>query len=303
MNIDSAKLKPISGLFRYKDDYLFMLPYLIIFLIFTIIPVIVSIVLSFTYFNVMELPRWAGVNNYFRLFLDDTVFVIAFKNTFLFAIITGPISFLLSLLLAWLVNEFSPKLRALFTLLFYAPSISGSAYLIWQTVFSSDARGWLNSFLISNGLIHYPKDWLFDAHYMFAAAIIIVLWMSLGTGFLSFIAGYQNIDKKLYEAASVDGIRNRWQELWYITLPSMHPQIMFGAVMTITSSFGIGDVLTGIFGFPSVNYGVHTLVHHLQDYGNIRFEMGYASAIATLLFLMMIGLNIVVQKMLRRLGG
>lgn len=285
------------------EDYLFIMPYVLIFIVFTVIPVVASIVLSFTYFNVLEPPRFVGLSNYFRLLLDDNIFILALKNTFLLSIITGPISFFLALFLAWLVNEFSPKLRAAFTLLLYAPSISASMYLVWAIIYSGDSRGWLNGLLLSNNIIYYPIAWLLDPNYMVGSAIVVVLWMSLGTGFLAFIAGYQNVDRKLYEAGAVDGIKNRWQELWYITLPSMRPQLMFGAVMSITSSFGIGDILSGLFGFPSTNYAVHTLVHHLQDYGNIRFEMGYASAIATILFTIMVGMNMIVQRLLRKLGG
>lgn len=156
--------------------------------------------------------------------------------------------------------------------------------------------------MLNLGIIYSPIQWLTDSDYMMAAAIVITLWMSFGAGFLSFIAGFKNIDTRLYEAAAVDGIKNRYQELWYITLPEMKPQLMFGAVMSITGSFGMGDVITGVFGYPSTNYALHTLVHHLQDYGNIRFEMGYACAIAVILFLLMIGANQLVQKVLRKIG-
>lgn len=289
-------------LVRYHEDYLFILPYVLIFVVFTVVPVVMSIGLSFTYFNVLELPRFVGLQNYFSLLLDDSLFMLALKNTLLLSVITGPVGFLLSLLLAWLVNEFGPKLRAFMTLLFYAPVISGGAYMIWQIIYSGDAYGFLNGILMDWGIIYSPIQWMTDPNYMMVAAILVILWMSFGAGFLSFIAGFQNVDRKLYEAAAVDGIKNRYQELWHITLPSMKPQLMFGAVMSITNSFGMGDIITGIFGFPSTNYALHTLVHHLQDYGNVRFEMGYASAIATLLFLIMIGANQIVQRLLRKIG-
>ena len=297
----AGRKKPIA-LIRYWDDYAFVLPYMLIFTVFTVVPVLMSIGLSFTYFNVLEPPRFLGLQNYFTLLLDDSLFMTAVKNTLLLSVVTGPVGFFLSLLLAWLVNEFGPKLRALLTLLFYAPVISGGAYMIWQIIYSGDSYGFLNGILLDLGIIYSPIQWLTDPTYMMAAAIILVLWMSFGSGFLSLIAGFQNVDSKLYEAAAVDGIKNRYQELWYITLPSMKPQLMFSAVMSITSSFGMGDILTGIFGFPSSNYALHTMVHHLQDYGNIRFEMGYASAIATLLFLTMIGANQIVQRLLRKIG-
>ena len=287
---------------RYMEDYLFVAPYTVLFFIFTVIPVGASILLSLTNWNVLETPSFVGLKNYFKLFLEDPIFPLAIRNTLLISIITGPVSFFLSLFVAWLVNEFDHRLRTLLTLLFYAPSLSGGVYLVWQIILSNDANGLLNALLMDLNIIYQPILWTTDTKYMFASCIAVVLWMSLGTSFLSFIAGFQNVDRTLYEAGAVDGLKNRWQELWYITLPSMRPQLMFGAVMSITGSFGIGDVISGIFGFPSTNYALHTLVHHLQDHGNIRFEMGYASAIATVLFLIMIVSNRLVQRLLAKLG-
>ena len=287
---------------RYMEDYLFVAPYTVLFFIFTVIPVGASILLSLTNWNVLESPSFVGLKNYFKLFLEDPIFPLAIRNTLLISIITGPVSFFLSLFVAWLVNEFDHRLRTLLTLLFYAPSLSGGVYLVWQIILSNDANGLLNALLMDLNIIYQPILWTTDTKYMFASCIAVVLWMSLGTSFLSFIAGFQNVDRTLYEAGAVDGLKNRWQELWYITLPSMRPQLMFGAVMSITGSFGIGDVISGIFGFPSTNYALHTLVHHLQDHGNIRFEMGYASAIATVLFLIMIVSNRLVQRLLAKLG-
>ena len=279
-----------------------MLPYLLLFSAFTVIPVLISFGLSFTYFNVLEPPRFIGMSNYVQLLLDDEIFVLALKNTLILSLITGPVGFFLCFGLAWMINEFGPRTRAVLTLLFYAPVISGGAYMIWQIIFSGDAYGYLNGILLDLGIVYTPIQWLTDSSYMMPAAITVILWMSFGAGFLSFVAGFKNIDMRLYEAAAVDGIRDRWQELWYITLPCMKPQLLFGAVMSITGSFGVGDVITGVFGYPSTNYALHTLVHHLQDYGSIRFEMGYACAIAVVLFFLMIGANQIVQRLLRRVG-
>ena len=284
------------------EDGLFMLPYLLLFSAFTVIPVLISFGLSFTYFNVLEPPRFIGMSNYVQLLLDDEIFVLALKNTLILSLITGPVGFFLCFGLAWMINEFGPRTRAVLTLLFYAPVISGGAYMIWQIIFSGDAYGYLNGILLDLGIVYTPIQWLTDSSYMMPAAITVILWMSFGAGFLSFVAGFKNIDMRLYEAAAVDGIRDRWQELWYITLPCMKPQLLFGAVMSITGSFGVGDVITGVFGYPSTNYALHTLVHHLQDYGSIRFEMGYACAIAVVLFFLMIGANQIVQRLLRRVG-
>ncbi|SFQ16101.1 carbohydrate ABC transporter permease [Caldicoprobacter faecalis] len=288
---------------RNKVSYMFLAPYALIFTVFTVIPVLVSMGLSFTYFSILEPPKWIGFQNYINLLLDDEVFLIALKNTFLFAAITGPIGYFAALFFAWMINELPPKIRAIMVVIFYAPTISGQAYIIWNTLFSGDAYGYINSMLIRFGIIYEPIQWLTDPSYMRTAAIIVVLWMSLGTGFLSFIAGLQSIDNTLYESGYVDGIQNRWQELWYITLPSMKPQLLFGAVMSITSSFAIHEILVPLVGFPSTDYAAHTVVSHLVDYGNIRFEMGTASAIATLLFIAMVGTNWIVQRLLRKVGN
>lgn len=288
---------------RNKVSYMFLAPYALIFTVFTVIPVLVSMGLSFTYFSILEPPKWIGFQNYINLLLDDEVFLIALKNTFLFAAITGPIGYFAALFFAWMINELPPKIRAIMVVIFYAPTISGQAYIIWNTLFSGDAYGYINSMLIRFGIIYEPIQWLTDPSYMRTAAIIVVLWMSLGTGFLSFVAGLQSIDNTLYESGYVDGIQNRWQELWYITLPSMKPQLLFGAVMSITSSFAIHEILVPLVGFPSTDYAAHTVVSHLVDYGNIRFEMGTASAIATLLFIAMVGTNWIVQRLLRKVGN
>ena len=286
----------------YGWDYAFVAPFMLLFFLFTVVPVVISIGLSFTNFNVFQTPLFVGIENYRTLLMDDKIFLLAVQNTLLISVVTGPVGYFISLLLAWVVNEFSRGTRTLLTLLFYAPSISGGAYVIFQVIFSGDAHGLINGVLMDMNLIYEPIQWLSDTKYMMGVAIFVILWMSLGTSFLSFIAGYQNVDRSLYEAGAVDGIRNRWQELWYITLPSMRPQLMFGAVMSITGSFGVGGMLTGLFGNPSTGYAVHTMVHHLQDYGSVRFEMGYASAIAVLLFLLMVASNGLVQHLLKKLG-
>ncbi len=282
--------------------YVMVAPYYIVFLLFTVVPVIVSLALSFTQFNMLEMPDFVGMDNYIRLLLDDDTFLLAIENTLIFATMTGPVSYLLSLMFAWFINELTPKIRAVVTLIFYAPSISGQVYLIWQTLFSSDQYGWVNGTLMKLGIINSPILWFQDTDYIMTLCIVVALWTSLGTSFLSFIAGFQVVDKSLYEAASVDGVRNRWQELWYVTLPVMKNQMMFGAIMAITQSFGFGAIVTALCGFPSVDYCAHTIMHHLEDYGNQRWEVGYASAIATILFAVMIGSNLLVNKILSKVG-
>lgn len=285
-----------------KHSYILMAPYMLLFAVFTVLPVLVSVVLSFTYFNMLEFPKFIGWQNYTRLFLEDDVFLIALKNTLLFAVITVPISYIACFVFAWIINELSPKLRAVMTLVFYAPSISGNVYFIWLMIFSGDRYGIMNGLLLKFGFILEPIQWLKTEGYIMPIIILVQLWLSLGTGFLTFIAGLQTVDGTLYEAGAVDGIKNRWQELWYITLPSMRPQLMFGAVIQITTAFAVADVSIALAGFPSVNYAAETIVTHLIDFGTTRFEMGYASAIATVLFFIMVGTNLVVQKLLRKVG-
>ena len=283
--------------------YLMVGPYLRLFLLFTVIPVIMSIGLSFTYYNLFETPRMVFLDNYRGLFISDDVFLTALRNTLLIAVITGPLSYAACFLLAWMITDLPPLLRALLTTVFYAPSISGAMYMIWQVIFRSDSYGYVNAVLMRLGILNDPVLWLEDSHTVLAVVIIVSVWLSLGTSFLAFIAGLQGVDKSLYEAASVDGITNRFQELWYVTLPAMRPQLMFGAVMQITAAFGVGDVSANLAGLPSVDYAAHTIVNHITDYGYTRFEMGYASAVATILFLMMVGSNKLVQNLLRKVGN
>ena len=287
---------------RNKTAYFMLAPFLLLFIVFTVLPVFLSILLSFTDFNMLQVPNWQGLNNYTRLFLEDEIFLLACKNTLVFACVTGPVSYLLSLLIAWFINELAPKIRAVVTLIFYAPSISGQVYLIWATLFSGDSYGWVNATLIDLGIISSPILWFQNEEYVMTLCIVVALWTSLGTAFLSFIAGFQTIDRSLYEAGAVDGVKNRWQELWYITLPTMRPQLMFGAVLAITNSFGFGAVVDALCGFPSVDYAAHTIMHHLSDYGGARYEIGYASAIAVILFVIMFGCNIVIKKALSKVG-
>ena len=288
---------------RNKVAYLMVAPYMIIFTCFTVLPVVLSAVLSLTDFNLLEWPNFVGAENYIRLFLDDDIFITACQNTLIFACIVGPVSYLMSFMVAWFINELSPKIRAVVTLIFYAPSISGQAFLIWKTLFSSDRYGWVNAMLLKLDLISKEIAFFEDADYVMPLCIVVALWTSLGTSFLAFIAGLQGIDKAQFEAGAVDGIRNRWQELWYITLPNMKNTLMFGAIMAITGAFGFGGVVTALCGFPSVDYAAHTIVHHLDDYGGMRFETGYASAIAVILFAVMIGANMLVKKMISKVGS
>lgn len=285
-----------------KMCYLFLLPYALIFFTFTVLPVATSIYYSFTYYNILEPARFIGLDNYISLILEDDIFLQGVKNTFMIAVITGPIGYIGSFLFAWLINELPRWVRTIAVIVFYSPSIAGTVYVVFSQIFRGDTYGLVNAFLQEVGIIDTPILWLTDPDYMLPVCMLVILWTSMGTGFLSFVAGLQGVDQSQYEAGYMDGVKNRWQELWYITLPGMKPMLMFGAVMSITQAFGVCDVTMTLCGYPSTDYAARTVVTHLFDYGYSRFEMGYASAIATLLFLVMILCNKAIQSVLRRVG-
>lgn len=282
--------------------YILLFPFLALFFMFTVLPVLSSIVLSFTSYDMISMPRFTGLLNYLRMFSGDEVFPKAVVNTLKFSVVTGPVSFLLAFLLAWLINEFGKTMRSLLAFLFYAPALVGNAYFIWQVAFSSDSYGYANNILLFMGFIEEPISWFRNLSYNMPILIFIQLWISMGVSFLADIAGLQNVNPELYEAGAIDGIKTRWHELWYITLPSMKEILLFGAVMQIQATFSIGAVIKRLAGYPSVNNSVDTIVSHLEDVGVVRYEMGYAAAISVFLFLMMAITRVVVGKILNALG-
>ena len=281
-----------------RSSYFMIAPFMIAFFIFTVIPVVAAIVLSFTDFNMLQTPNFVGFDNYKTLFLNDDIFIIAVRNTMILAFITGPVGYIACFIFAWFINELPNKIRAFMTLIFYAPSITGGAYFIWQYILSSDRYGVLNGVLLKLGFIDSPILWLADTDYMLICVIIVQLWLSLGTSFLSFLAGFKTVDTTLYEAGAIDGVNNRFQEIWYLTIPQMKPQLLFGAVMQISKAFAIGAVPAALCGNPSVNYATHTIINHVEDYGGVRYELGYACAISTVLLVVMLIVNKVINKVL-----
>ena len=285
------------------QNYLMILPYISFFILFTVLPVLIALILGLTDFNMIQFPSFVGWQNYIRMILEDDIFITAMKNTFIFAIVTGPTSYIVCFILAWMINDFSPKIRAVITMIFYAPALTGQAFIVWIYIFSPDQYGILNGILIRTGIIKEAIGWLTDPKYILGVVILVQLWMSLGTGFLAFIAGLQGVDRSLYESGYIDGVRNRFQELWYITLPSMIPQMIFSAVMQIVVSFSSAEVSMRLAGFPSTEYAAETIVTHIIDYGTIRYEMGYASAMASVLFVFMLAANKAVNRLLKNVGS
>jgi len=284
---------------RESANLVLLTPFTVLFTLFTLVPIGAAMILSFFYFNMTTTPTFVGFDNYIRLFFDDNVFLIALRNTAIFAMITGPLSYILSFTVAWLINEFNRTVRTILTLIFYLPSLAGNVYFVWTYIFSGDSYGFLNSVLMKLGMSD-PIQWLTDTKFMMPVVIVVILWLSMGTGFLSFVAGLQSLDRELFEAAAIDGLPNRFAELWYVTLPQMGPQLMFGAVMQISTSFAVGYECMNLTGFPSTDYATQTLVLHILDFGQIRFEMGYACAVAVILFALMLLMWTVINKLLSK---
>ncbi len=293
----------IAKFFRkYGESYFMLGCWFVFFVFFTLIPIIISVVISLTDFNMLQTPEFVGPDNYIRLILSDEIFVKSLANTLLFAVITGPVGYILCFVMAWFINETGKHVRPFLTFLFYSPTLAGSIFVMWTYVFSDDSYGLLNSMLMNIGILQSPIQWLTNPDYNFYVVIVVILWMSMGTSFLSFIAGLQSLNKSLFESAAIDGIRNRWQELWFITLPQMVPQLLIGAVLTVSSSFAVGSVPAALTGNPSTDYSTHTLLLHITDYGNTRLELGYASATAVVLFIIMVVSWSVINKALHSLG-
>ncbi len=283
---------------EYIQGTLFILPFMLLFAVFVVVPVFVSLYISLTDYDMLRSPNFVGIENYRTLFLDDDIFQLSVKNTLLFSVISGPIGLFASFILAWLINRM--KFRNMYAIAFYAPSITSGIAIstVWLYIFSPNRYGLVNNALINLGIISSPILWNQDSRYILAVIILIQIWMSMGNGFLVFLAGLQNVNPEYYEAASIDGVGSRFQELYYVTLPQMKPQLLFGCINAITSSFAVFDIAAGFAGIPSPNYAAHTIVAHLYDYAFIRFEMGYASAVGVVLFLLTFVLSRVVMKAL-----
>ncbi len=261
------------------------------FFVFTLIPVAAGVVLSLTYFNSIEFPTWIGWLNYQNMFSQDIVFLQnVLPNTFKFALFVGPVGYVLAFLLAWFIAQLPQTLRMGYALAMYAPSLTAGVAMavVWQVMFTGDRTGYINSFLLQAGFINEPIIFLLDQDWLLNIMILVSIWSSMGIGFLALLAGVLNVDKSLYEAGRIDGISTRLQEIWYITIPMMKPQMLFAAVMAIVHTLQSGEIGVQLAGEnPTPNYAGQVMVTHIEDYGFIRFELGYASAVSVALLIMM----------------
>lgn len=286
---------------KFNTSFLFVLPYAAIFVTFVVILIIISALLSFTYYDTINFPKWRGLENYIALFTQDTDFMMyALPTMIKYALIIGPGGYMLSFLLAWLLSQMTHRIRTVFAIILYSPALTSGVLMsvVWKVMFSGDNRGYLNYYLLKYGLIDKPIQWLQDTNIIFGIMVFVGLWGSMGVGFLAMLSGLLNINKELYEAAYIDGLKNRWQEIFYITIPSMKPQMLFGAVMSLVGTFnaaGIASALTG--STPPPQYAGWLIVDHMNDYGFGKFEMGYASALSVVLLLMVLIFNRVAQRL------
>ncbi|MCL2188407.1 MAG: sugar ABC transporter permease [Defluviitaleaceae bacterium] len=295
-----VKTRKVSLLHQMKRSwvsYVMLAPFFTLFFIFTVLPILSSAVLGFTSFNMLETPRFVGFNNFRHLLVNDDVFWIAFRNTMIFALVTGPLGYVLMVFLAWFINEIKGILRTILTLLIYAPSMMGTAFFIWFILFSPDAHGYINGFLMRWNIIHEPIEWLLHPDYVLGVIMLVQIWISMGVGFLAVLAGFKTVDRTYYEAAALDGVRNRFQELWHVTLPLIAPQMFFAAIMQLAGSFAVWEISVNLAGFPSTEYAASTIVTHIVDYAQIRYELGMASALAVILFILMLVINVGLRRM------
>lgn len=300
-----AKFKASCSNFYKKatnHQAVFLIPYWTLFFTFIVAPVIAAVALSFTYFNSIQAPEFYGIKNYIKLITTDTVFMqYVLPNTIKFALIVGPGSYVLAFLLAWMLSHIPPGPRTVLAIIFYSPSLTAGVAMatMWRVIFSGDASGYLNAILLNFGLITEPIQFLQNPQFLMTIMIIVSLWSSAGVGFLAMLSGILNIDQTLYEAAYIDGIKNRFQEIMYVTIPSMRPQMLFGAVMSIVGAFSTGYIGVALAGSnPTPGYGGQLIVNHIEDYGFIQYLMGYAAAISVVLLLLVYAISKITQRIL-----
>lgn len=284
-----------------KAFLLLLVPFVVLFAIFIVIPILIAIVLSFTSFDTVQTPKWNNLGNYVYLLTQDTEFMkYILPNSIKFALIVGPIGYILQFLLAWALVQVPKLPRTILALIFYSPSMTGGVVtsVIWRVIFTGDQYGYLNYTLKSLGLIDQPVQWLVSTEIIMPVMIIVSLWSSMGIGFLAMLSGALSVDPELYEAAYIDGLKNRFQEIIYVTIPSMKPQMLFGAVMAIVYSFSTGSVGVDLTGAnPTPGYAGSTMVTHIDDFGFLQYEMGYANAIAVVLLIMIFAMSQIANKL------
>lgn len=278
---------------KFKENLslmLMLMPYVLLFSIFIALPVAVAITLSLTSFNVIQTPDPIGLLNFINIFTQDEVFLkYVLPNTLMYAIIIGPGGYILAFILAWMLAQIQKAPRTIIALAIYSPSMVGGVFIsvVWRTLFSGDESGYINALLMSWDMIDRPIQFLQSPEYLMNIVIVVALWSSMGVGFLAMLAGILNGNEELYEAAYIEGIRNKFQEVMYVTVPMMKPQMLFGAVMSIVGTFTNGYIGVALSGSnPTPQNAAQLITNHIDDFGFIRYEMGYAAALSVVLLIM-----------------
>lgn len=277
-----------------RNFYLFIMPWLFGAIAFTLYPVLASIYYSFTEYDIIHPAKWVGLHNYTRMFQDE-LFWRGVKATLIFTLFSVPLQLFLALLLALLVNQKIP-FRGLFRTLLYFPSMMSGVTLslVWLWVFNSKS-GTFNYLL---GLIGIQgPSWLQDEKWALTAMIIMTLW-GAGSGMIIFLAGLQGVPRLMYEAGQIDGV-SRWQSLWNITIPIISPVILFQLILGVIQSF---QVFTQAFvmtqGGP--HYATQFYVFYLWQTGFEFYKMGYASAMAWILLIVVMILTYIIMKVSKK---
>ena len=284
-----------------KNAYLFMTPYLLLFATCIIAPIIIAILLSFTSFNGVNAPKLVFLDNFIYLFTKDKVFIqYVLPNTLKFALIVGVGGYVLSFFMAWCLAQMPKRSRTILSIILYTPSMTMGVAMgvLWIIIFSGSDTGYLNYALISLNMINEPIEWLQNPKYLMTIMIIISLWGSLGVGFLAMLSGILNIPQDVYEAAYVDGMRNRFQEVFYITIPMMKPQMLFGAVMAVVNTFAAGSIGVSLAGSnPTPQYAGQLIINHIDDYIYNKYEFGMASAVTVILLIIILIISRIAYKL------
>ena len=282
---------------RRLTPYAFLAPALILLGVFVFYPIAAVIYYSLTDYDIVTPPVFIGLANFARL-LDDDVLRLALLHSFVYLLVT-PILIALSIGLAIVVNR---KLRGIhvYRALYFVPAVSGSIAigLTWRWLF--DRSGFINSVLVSWGVIQEPIQWLATPSLVLPIAMLLTIWAGIGYYSVIFLAGLQNVPEELYDAARIDGC-NDLQKHWYVSIPALRPQIVFVGVISSLAALKVFDeiyVLTGRTG-GILNSGV-TMVFYLWQQAFERSNAGYASAIAIVLLLVTLGFSIVNVRLLER---
>jgi putative chitobiose transport system permease protein len=277
--------------------YLFLAPALIVIAVFLLYPIGAVVYYSFTDYNIVRPPEWAGLKNY-QWLAKDPIFRQALKHSFTYLLVT-PILVVLSTVLAIIVNRKLPGINA-YRALFFIPVVSGTIAvgIAWRMMF--DTNGIINGILLTIGLLKEPIQWLAEPAFTLPIAMMLTIWLGLGYYMMILLAGLQNIPEELYDAAAIDGC-NGWQKHWHVSIPGLRPQITFVAVISSLAALQVFNeifILTGGLG-GILNSGV-TMVFYLWQQAFRLNHAGRASALALVLLVITLLFSIMNMRLLER---